>query len=77
MEIGAQCEACFRQYCWDGTINTTTSVYNPTLKSNNATFAVAGQAGSSPPPSTSGGAERYVAMSGWGLLVVAFVFVVS
>jgi hypothetical protein len=75
MEIGAQCEACFQQYCWDGTINTTTSLYNPTLKSDNATFTTAGQAGSSPPPSKSGGTRRSVAISGWGILVASFVFV--
>jgi hypothetical protein len=43
MDIGDQCQQCFDQYCWDGSINTTVNAYNPVLRSDNSTFITDGQ----------------------------------
>lgn len=45
VSVGEQCQKCFNQYCWDGTINTTANLYNPVLKLNNGTYQEEGQAG--------------------------------
>ena len=63
VEIGSQCQQCFQEYCWDGTLNTTANSYNPDLKSDNATFEQSGQAGSQ-----SSGAKFINAFSFWGCL---------
>jgi lysophospholipase len=69
VEIGDQCQQCFNEYCWDGTINTTANAYNPVLKSNNATFTTEGQAGVG--TSTTSGAVRKIKGVGLGVAMSA------
>ena len=71
--MGDQCQKCFQEYCWDGTVNTTANAYNPALKSDNATFHTAGQAGT-PPSAAKSGAEIISISIFWGLLVAFLAF---
>jgi len=66
MPIGDQCQQCFNQYCWDGTLNTTANAYNPVLKSDNATFATMGQGGEKPSAGFKDGVPVYL----WSILVM-------
>jgi lysophospholipase len=70
--MGDQCQKCFQEYCWDGTLNTTLNAYNPVLRSDNATFQTAGQAGT--PPARKSGAEIVRISTSWGLLTASLAF---
>jgi hypothetical protein len=73
MPIGDQCQQCFNQYCWDGTVNTTANAYNPVLRSDNSTFQTEGQAGSK----TSDGVKTILApgLFSAAVVILGFIFV--
>lgn len=71
--IGSQCEQCFAEYCWDGTLNTTANVYNPPLKSENAT----GQTIESGGNQTSVGGKISFHSTFWGVTMVSLGFILA
>lgn len=62
--IGDQCQKCFDEYCWDGSVNTTANAYDPVLKMDNGTFSTDGQAGVS-----KSGAIKLVNMAAMGSVI--------